>query len=403
MLPQLNVYDRYMGKTDPIYIDYAASSPLDPRVQEVIHDVSGLVGNPSSIHSFGRVLRARIDEARDQVARLLEVNSGELFFTSGATEGNTNAILGISRSMRAEFGSERSLRILSSPLEHSSVVSALKVVQDECDIVVDLLPVDKQGRVSADDMNSMLTDDTFLVCVMWANNVLGTVQPVREIGKALQEAKKLRPTGELPLYFLCDAVQAARTISVLPNAIKADVLTVSGHKIYGPRGIGAIFMKKNARVAPLIPGGGQESGMRGGTENFTGIVGLGRAAEILKSERDKDAVHVRKLRQILAEGLRSFGPKARVLSPEEGGAVPGILFAHFPGNDSESLALKMDVGGVAISTGSACDSGTRKSSSMIRVVYGDRVAGDGGLRFSFGRFTEESDIERVLSVLKSSV
>lgn len=383
-------------------MDHAASTPLDPRVKDAMDEAAGLCGNPSSIHSFGRALRTRIDEAREQTACLLEVSSGELFFTSGATEGNTHAVRGFAKSVSLQYGRGRQLRILTSPVEHSSIRSALDAVQEDHDITVDHLPVDREGRVSADDLASMVTDDTFLVCVMWANNVSGTVQPVRELGNRLRDIRDSRGSGGLPLYFLCDAVQAVGTTSVLPNSIGADILTISGHKIYGPRGIGAIFMKKNARVAPLIPGGGQESGMRGGTENFTGIVGLGRAAEILKSERDKDAVHVRSLRQIFTEGLRSFGLRARVLSPEEG-AVPGITFVHFPGNDSESLALKMDVGGVAVSTGSACDSGTRKSSSVIRIVYGDRVAGDGGLRFSFGRFTEGSDIERVLSVLKSAV
>lgn len=364
-----------------LYFDYAASTPLDPRVKNAMDEVSAHPGNPSSTHAAGRFLRGKIDAARAAVSRLLGVEESEIVFTSGATEANAAAVLGLVRASRRVHPG-RVLRVVASAIEHSSVSGALARLADE-GIVTDVVPADEVGRVSAAAVSKAITPDTVLVCVMWANNVLGTLQPVAEIGRAVAEARDRRVPGDPPLLFLCDAVQAMSTQPVLPRDHGIDALVLSGHKMYGPKGVGALYVRRGTPFEPLIPGGGQESGRRSGTENVAGIVGLGRAAELLESERAADADRAVKLRATLVQALSRI-PGVTVFG-EPANSLPGTIFLAGR-EDGDIIALKCDAAGAAVSAGSACDAGTRKRSAALLALK-KAAFQKGGIRISFGRFT----------------
>lgn len=379
------------------YLDYAASNPVDPRVREAVLFALDAVGNPSSAHGRGRALREAVDAARGSVAGLLAVGESEIVFTSGATEANNLAIHGYFRRLRQVMSAERPLRMLISSIEHPSVRETAKRIGAELNVAVDRLPVDRDGVVSADGLKGMLDGDTAMVCVMWANNVVGALQPMGDIADAVREERERRGRGGLPLSLMSDAVQALRTEDVFPAETGVDLLTLSGHKIYGPKGSGALYVRRGVELAPLISGGGQESGLRGGTENVSGIVGLGRAADILAKERGRDRGCAAGLHARLLDGLRGrrgvtvFGDPAR--------SVPGICYFAVAGESGDILALKLDRSGFAVSSGSACDSGTRKTATVLKELHFGEAAKHGGVRVSVGRFSTERDIDEFLGAL----
>ncbi|KPJ84870.1 hypothetical protein AMJ57_05155, partial [Parcubacteria bacterium SG8_24] len=249
----------------------------------------------------------------------------------------------------------------------------------------------------AEAVTEMVTRRTFLVSVMWVNNVLGTVQPVREIADRLAGLKASRGRQGLPLLFHCDAVQALRTEEVHPAESGVDLLSLSAHKIYGPRGVGALYVRREAPLHPLFSGGTQESSLRAGTENVAGIVGLGSAARLMIEERDRDRRHVRELEGILSAGLRERDLGYRLACPESP-RVPGI--AYLAGaEEGDVTALKLDMRGIAVSSGAACEAGTRKGSGALKTLDDRDLARRGGIRVSFGRFTDRQELERLLEAL----
>ncbi|MDD5251376.1 MAG: cysteine desulfurase family protein [Patescibacteria group bacterium] len=380
--------------SENIYFDYAASAPLDPRVAEVMDKVARLPGNPSSVHAPGRELRRRIDVARKQVAALIGGETGEIIFTSGATEANNHAVAGL---YDLAVGTGKPGRILISPFEHASVSAAVRRLVEEKGAVVDLLPVGRDGLISAADVARLITPETAVVAVMWVNNILGTIQPIEEVGQAVAEARAARGRLGLPLFFHCDAVQAAGRLPIDVKAAGCDSLSLSAHKIYGPKGVGALWLRRGLAVKPLLVGGGQEETRRSGTENAAGIVGFGAAAEIAQAEMTKDSARAAELRRRLLDGVKNRSGW-RVLTPEEK-AVPNIVFIQHDREDGETLAVKLDAAGVAVSSGSACDAGHRQPSAAIRAVFGDRAATQGGTRISFGRFTTETDLDVLMAAL----
>lgn len=383
---------------DKIYFDHAASTPVDPRVTEAMTGALGICGNPSATHSFGREARAAVDRARMSVAGLVGADASEMVFTSGATESNNTAILGIFAAAAARFPG-RSLRVLVSPVEHASVNEPLKLLAERHGAVIDFLPVDQEGRVSADDVAARLTDDTVLVCVMWVNNVLGTVQPVEEIGAKVASARAARRPGVLPLYFFCDAAQAASWREIRVRRANIDALTVSAHKLYGPSGIGALYLRKGTHIQPLLRGGGQEDGRRSGTENLSGIVGLGAAADLAVREGPADAAHMGKIRRTFTDLISVIGRGYEVLGPSSDHAAPGIIYCRSTRHTGDILGLKLDESGFAVSSGSSCQAGSRQPSSVVQAVYGEKVARQGGIRVSFGRSSRPEDIRRLLDEL----
>lgn len=355
------------------------------------------VGNPSSVHAQGRVLREAIDAARDSVAGLLSVKPRTVFFMSGATEANNLALGGYFRRLRETLPPERPLKLLISSVEHSSVNEAAKRVGADFGVTVGRLPVDQDGVVVTERLKEMLDDDVAMVCVMWVNNVIGSLQPIGEIGDIVREERERRGSGGLPLVLMSDAVQAMRTEQVSPADVGVDILSISGHKIYGPKGAGALYVREGVELTPLVAGGGHESGLRGGTENVPGIVGLGRAADILTKERADDRARVSRLHSRLVAGLRESG-KVTVFG-DPGRSVPGICYFAVAGESGEVLILKLDSSGLAVSSGSACDSGTRKTATILREICSGPAARQGGVRVSFGRFSTERDIDELLAVL----
>ena len=380
----------------PIYLDYAASNPIDPRVRTAVEAALAMTGNPSSTHSAGRTARATVDVARKSVASLLNVDPSEIIFTSGGSESNVSALVGAFLAAKHQVPAGTRLHIISTPLEHPSVSETLARLAEDEGAVIDWLPVDKAGRVSAVDVGAALTPETVLVSVMWVNNILGSIQPIADIGALVARERGRRGKG-LPILFHSDAVQAIATLPVDPAAVGVDLLSLSGHKLYGPKGIGALYLKRGLSLPSLITGGGQESGRRSGTENVPGIIGLGRAAEILVLEREADRRKGDELKLRLAAELRKRG--YNLLSPED--AVPTIVYAVSQKEDGDTLALKLDVAGLSVSSGAACDSGKRTASPVLLAAFGEKIALRGGFRASFGRFTTEADIDALLNALDS--
>ncbi|MFH2063055.1 MAG: cysteine desulfurase family protein [bacterium] len=376
-----------------VYLDYAASNPVDPRVGEAVAVALGQVGNPSSVHSFGRAAVESLDRARSSVAGLLSVDPGEVFFTSGATEANALALRGFFGHLRTVYGPETELRLAVSSLEHASVRSVVSELETEYGVLVDRLPVDADGVVEFGRVGDALRPSTVMVCVMWANNVIGSLQPVREIGKAVADERLRRGASGLPIAFMSDAVQAMRTEDVRPKEVGIDLLTLSGHKIYAPKGTGAIYVRRGIELRPLVSGGGQEGGLRGGTENLPGIVGLGQAAELLADRRAVDRALVVGLTSRLRSALREV-PGLTVYGDREK-SVPGILFFSTESLSGDELALRLDLEGLAVSTGSACEAGHRRTSPVIESICSGRAMRHGGVRVSVGRFSVEDDIDRL--------
>lgn len=374
-----------------IYLDYAASTPIDPRIARAVAEAMTIIGNPSSSHSFGRVARTGVDRSRASVARLFETSSDAVIFTSGATEANALALLGTWRHLRRD-NPGKPLRLLMSPIEHASVTEAIAYLASEEGAIVDLLPVGKNGVISVDDVRAALLPETALVTVMWANNVIGTVQPIAAIGQAVARERERRSVSGVPIVFHCDAVQAAATQRISMSDAGVDLLTVSAHKMYGPKGVGALIVSKNAVIDPLVVGGGQENGMRGGTENFAAIVGFGHAADLCVFERVAEVGRLGSLRAKFLETLGASAVRAEVIGDAER-VIPGTVFIRMASVTGDMAAMALDVSGIAVSAGSACDSGKRKLSSTLKTVMGEQRAQNGGVRISFGRFTTEAELQ----------
>ncbi|MFC1703118.1 cysteine desulfurase family protein [Patescibacteria group bacterium] len=379
-----------------MYFDNAASTPLDPEVQTAMDVASGLTGNPSALHEEGRQARAVIDDARDAVADLLRVDAGEIVFTSGATEANWLGIMGYMSAVRRAHPDVR-LHVLTTPLEHASVKAVMSRLTEE-GVDVEVLPVDEYGCVTADVVLSAVREETVLVAVMWVNNLFGAMQPIPEIGEMITRVRKGREADAvLPIVLFSDAVQAVGTQDVFPDASNVDLLTISGHKIFGPKGVGVLFVRDTIPFTPVAGGGGQERGRRAGTENVAAIAGIGEATRILVDVRTDEAIRLTSLRDRLVAGLADVRGFARVLGDRRH-IAPHIVYVLFR-KDADTMVVSLDVEGVAVSSGSACDTGTRKTDDVLRTVCSDREATHGGVRFSFGRFTSEGEVDALLAIL----
>jgi len=386
---------------DSIYLDFAASTPLDSRVKLAMEATLGLPGNPSSIHGPGRVLRSAIDRARASVARLLGVPEEEIIFTSGATEANTLALQGVIRAVKKSHP-DKPVSIAISGIEHASLMECARLMEVDGEVSINIILADKNGIVTADAVVDAIKENTVIVAVMWANNVLGTIQPVAEIGRLVEAERARRNAGGLPIVFVCDAVQAIRTEAVHPTEVGADLLTLSAHKIYGPKGVGALRIAGSAPFLPPVGGGGQEGGRRHGTENAAGIAGFGVAADILLVEREAERTRTANLKQNFIDKLRKQIPSVRLV-PETSeifaSLLPGIVFIRLPKISGDEAVLRLDVAGFAVSAGSACDTGARRSPRVLAQVLDEQAALRGGIRVSFGRSTTDENLEMLTEEL----
>ena len=377
-----------------VYLDHSATTPVDERViASMMPFLTDYFGNASSVHLFGQQTRAAIDRARRQVASLIGAHANEVVFTSGGTEANNLAVRGI-----CERGHAHGRHIITSAIEHPSVRGPIELLE-KAGWEVTRLPVYDDGIVRVEDVREALRPDTVLISVMLANNEIGTIQPVNEIGALVNET---RQRDQRHLSFHTDAVQAAGRIPIDVKTISCDLLTLSGHKIYAPKGIGALFVRRGARLKPQQVGGHQERERRAGTEPVASVVAFGTAAELAKREMTERNEHTRLLRnrfeKRVAEKVDEIvfnGDRERRLAH-----VSNISFRFIEG---EGLLIHLDMQGVAVSTGSACSSGTLEPSPVIRALRNDEELARGAIRFSFGKDNTEADVDYVLEVLPRAV
>ena len=374
----------------PIYMDYHATTPVDPRVLEAMMPYfNQKFGNAASRnHPFGWEAEDAVEAARKQVADLIGANAKEIIFTSGATESNNLAIKGV-----AEMYREKGNHIITCVTEHKAVVDTCKKLEKQ-GLRVTYLPVQKDGRINLDELRAAITDKTILITIMTANNEIGVVQPIAEIGAIAKEKG---------ILFHTDAVQAAGKIPFDVTALKVDLASISGHKIYGPKGVGALYVRRrNPRVllAEQINGGGHERGMRSGTLNVPGIVGLGKAAELCKLDMEKDTARVRTLRDRLNERLHKNLDEIYINGSMEH-RLPNNLNISFAYVEGESLL--MGINDVAVSSGSACTSASLEPSYVLKALgAGDDLA-HSSIRFGLGRWTTEEEVDYVVDKLTKVV
>ena len=377
-----------------IYLDNSATTPIDPEVVEaMLPYLQNQFGNASSIHFFGQQARAAVDKARHQVAHLINARPNELVFTSGGTESNNLAIRGLIDIERQK----RPVHIVTTTIEHPAVKSVCEDLEKHgCE--VSYVPVHEDGLVRVEDIGAAVRDDTVLISVMTANNEIGTLQPVDEIGRMVKE---LRVEGR-KIYFHTDAVQAVGKVKIDVEAIGCDLLSMSGHKIYAPKGIGALYVRRGVRLHAQNIGGRQERERRGGTEPVPNIVALGKACELADASLTAEAARLAQLRDELENGVLERITRV-TRNGDQDHRLPNISNLSFEGIEGEGLLINLDMQGIAVSTGSACSSGSLEPSPVIRAIGRNDELARGAIRFSLGRLNTKADIERALEVLPAAV
>ena len=371
-----------------IYLDHAATTPTRPEVAEaMLPYFTEAFGNPSSVYSYGQEARQAVEEARSRVAQLIGAKSEEIIFTSGGTEANNFALKGV-----AYANESKGNHIITSSIEHHAVLEPCKLLEKR-GFKVTYLPVDKYGLVDPDDVRKAVTPKTILISVMHANNEVGTVEPIEEIGSIAREAG---------IYFHSDAVQTAGHIPLNVDELNVDLLSVSAHKFYGPKGVGALYVRKGTKLIPLVHGGEQEKRRRAGTENVPGIVGLGKAAELAGKEMSKEAEQLVRLRDKLIRGLKEKIEHIH-LNGHPRKRLPNNVNISIDFVEGESVLLNLDLEGICASTGSACSSQSLEPSHVLLALGIPPERAHSSLRFSLGRENTDADIERVLDVLPAIV
>lgn len=371
--------------TERIYLDHAATTPVDPEVVEVmIRVLTEVPGNASSIYAEGRRARALVDRARAEVAGAIGARPDEIVFTSGGTEADNLALRGVLKAHRGEKD-----HLVISTIEHHAVLDTAEDLEKHAHVRVTRIPVDRDGLVDPAAVERAIDERTALVSIMHANNEIGTVEPIEAIGRIC------RAKG---VPFHTDAVQ---TVGLLPFDVRelpVDLVSINAHKLYGPKGVGALYVRSGTRIATVQTGGGQEKGRRTGTENVAGIVALGAAMRIAAARRARDAERLAALRDRIVTGVRERIPGA-VLTGHPLRRLPNSASFCFPGTQGESLIVALDLEGIAVSSGSACTSGSTEPSHVLTAIGLARDVAQGSLRITVGRETTEAHVDRLLDVL----
>jgi cysteine desulfurase len=371
-----------------IYLDHAATTPLHPEARRAMEPFLGEVyGNPSSLHAAGQAARRALDDARDRVALALEARAEEIVFTSGGTEANNLALVGAFLAVR-----EQRPHLLTVGTEHHAVLDTCRFLE-RLGAEVTVVPVDGEGLVDPEDVRRALTPRTGLVSVMHANNEIGTVAPLAEIAAITREAG-------VPLH--TDAVQTVGALPVGLESLGVDLLSLSAHKFTGPKGVGALLVRRGTRLRSLHYGGGQERGRRAGTENVAGIIGMARALELALADREAEAVRQAALRDHLIERIRTLAPDV-ILNGHPTRRLPNNVNVAIPGIDAEALLLNLDLEGICASAGSACTAGSLEPSHVIRALGRPPALVNGSVRFSLGRCTTKAEIDTVAERLAQIV
>jgi len=369
-----------------IYLDNAASTPVHAKViEEMMPYFKEQYGNPSSIHKYGRFANSAIQNARRRIANLIGADSDEILLTSGGTESNNTALYGI-------VSQKNGKHIITSSIEHDAILEPYKHLEKE-GYKVCYLPVDRYGLVDPEDLKKELLQDTCLVSIMFANNEVGTIQPIKEM---------VRITHEKNIIFHTDAVQAIGKIIIDVKELGVDLLSMSSHKINGPKGVGALYIRKGVKISPLILGGGQESGLRSGTENVASIVGFGMACKLARDNLDQNISHFRKLTNRLVSRVLSEIPHTNHNGhPEK--RIPNNAHFTFLGVNGEDLIIKLDENKIAASTGSACSVRIQKASHVLKAMDFSHEQITGSLRTTVGITNTEQEIDETVEVLKKVV
>ena len=364
-------------------MDHAATTPMHPQViTEMTMIMQETFGNPSSIHGFGRLAHEKLETARQIIADTLQVNDHEIIFNSGGTEGDNTAILETAFSRKAE-----GKHLITTAIEHPAVLNAMKYLETK-GFEVTYLPVDEKGNISLEDFEQALREDTILVSIMYGNNEIGNLMPIKEIGERLREH---------PAYFHTDAVQAYGNQTIHPKDLGIDLLSVSAHKINGPKGVGFLYKKDGVNIPAMLLGGEQEEKRRAGTENLAGIWGMAKAAELLTGEKYAG------FQQMILEELEKQGIDVQVNGDLEN-KLPHVLNLRLPGVVNDLLLMKLDLNGIAISTGSACTAGNIEPSHVLEAMYGkDTPILKESIRISFGYGNTKEDIQKFIQQLVGAI
>ncbi|WFD08814.1 cysteine desulfurase NifS [Tepidibacter hydrothermalis] len=372
-----------------VYMDYAATTPMKKEVLDaMLPYYNDLFGNASSVHAFGREVKGCLDEARDQVAKLINAQSSEIYFTGGGSEADNWAIKGV-----AFANKEKGNHIITTKIEHHAVLHTCEYLEKHHGFEITYLDVDSEGRIDLEELKNSITDKTILISVMFANNEIGTVEPIKEIGQIAKERGVL---------FHTDGVQAIGNVHIDVKDLGVDLMAMSAHKIYGPKGVGALYIRKGVKLHSIVHGGAQEKRRRAGTENMAGIVGFGKAAEIARVNLNENIKRLTELKERLINGVLEKIPYTR---------VNGSLDHRLPGNTSfcfefiegESLLLSLDMMGIAGSSGSACTSGSLDPSHVLMAIGLKHEIAHGSLRLSLGYKNTEEDVDYVLEALPKIV
>jgi len=368
-----------------MYLDHNATTPVEPAVVEaMLPYLSGHFGNASSVHTFGRDAKVALENAREQIAAFIGCQPAELIFTSGGTESDNMAIFGVAAAWQG-----RKNHLMVGAAEHHAVLEPAEHLHHKQGWKLDLLPVDREGFESAERLASLITDQTAIVSVMHANNETGAIQDTRTL------AEVAHAKGAL---FHTDAVQAVGKVPVDVRALNVDLLSLTGHKIYGPKGTGALYVRQGIKVLPLLYGGSHERKRRPGTENIAGVVGLAKALEIAGQRMADDSARLAELTNYLIDGITSRIPDAVLNGPRKN-RLPQTANIAFAGLEGEPIILSLDMEGIAVASGSACTSGATEPSHVLTAMGIDPYVARGAIRFSLGRSTSREQIDHVLKVL----
>ncbi|MFA5133368.1 MAG: cysteine desulfurase family protein [Patescibacteria group bacterium] len=378
-----------------VYLDHAATTYLRKEVLNAMAPYFyNEYGNPSSFHSVGKKSKDAIETARFAVAKILNCRSAEIIFTGGGTESDNLAILGAARANK-----EKGKHIITSKIEHPAILDACKALEKE-GFEVSYIPVDKMGIIKLEEFKKALRSDTVLVSIMYANNEIGTIQPIKEAAKIIREHRQKNKTA-FP-SFHTDACQAAGALDLDTVKLGVDLLTINGSKIYGPKGIGVLYVKKGINLQPLIYGGGQEQGIRSGTENVPSIIGLAKALEMAQSEKEKENIRISKLRDALISGIIKKIPRA-FLNGDPKKRLPNNANLSIPKVEGEAMVLYLDSKGIYASTGSACSSRSLKPSHVLLAIGLNDEMAHSSLRLTLGKKTTREDIGYVIKILPGIV
>lgn len=375
-----------------IYLDHSATTPVDPRVRDaMLPYFTEIFGNPSSLHRYGQRALAAVDDARQRIADILSAPTREIVFTANGTEANNLALRGVAFAARA--ASPQRNHIITTPIEHHAVLRTGEQLEREFGFEITQVPVNRHGVVDPDAVARAITDRTILISVMYANNEVGTVEPLAEIGK-IAEAKGI--------YFHTDAVQAGGFLPLDVNALGVDLMSLGAHKFHGPKGIGVLYLRTGTKILPTQTGGSQERGRRAGTENVPYIVGFAKALELAQSEREATNATLQEQRERLVEGLLEAIPGVE-LTGHPTQRLPGHSSFVIPGAVGDEMVFALDLAGVAVSTGSACTAGSLEPSHVLAAMgYSPEVA-RGALRVTLGRENTDAEIDEALRVMPQTI